>query len=359
MVELCGLFRIAPSQLTLFSWGLIHALQVLSDLSGVDITGSMVATALCTREIGEGSCRFELSPRPFFRSHVVLPEWLDNTPTSGEYFFAVHLGPRPNGLRLSWSPSGESPEDPPEWTWFPDVLFNLASNLCDTAFLLHPDIIQLTSLASTDEHFFIPEPTIPHECVLYFVDDLRDQNWYSIKDFKIKTNDGRTMTTNNTFKLKFTISTIVKHIPSVSSSLHFYPSSFVDIIHRRLDFQIAIDVIGLLVSCAPIQFRFNEESKINDIAFLSFNIEDDRERIIECQAVGDTLRKIVFVVNNLEILKFAYYDFGILINSQMVCTNTTRYYGTLIYLKLTRYKKGSSSHLNRMNTHQSDGGVGN
>ncbi|KAL0853746.1 hypothetical protein Bca101_058898 [Brassica carinata] len=137
MVELCGLFRIAPSQLTLRSWGLLHALQVLSDLSGVDITGSMVATGFCTREIGEGSRRSELSPRPFFRSHVVLPEWLDNTPTSGEYFFAVHLGPRPNGLRLSWSPS--------------------ASNLRDTAFLLHPDIIQLTSLASTDEHLFIPE----------------------------------------------------------------------------------------------------------------------------------------------------------------------------------------------------------
>ena len=84
------------------------------------------------------------------------------------------------------------------------------------------------------------QATIPHECVLYFVDDLRDQNWYSIKDFKIKTNVGRTRTTNNTFKLKFTISTIVKPIPSVSSSLHFYPSSFVDIIHRRLDFQIAV-----------------------------------------------------------------------------------------------------------------------
>ncbi|KAG2314288.1 hypothetical protein Bca52824_017410 [Brassica carinata] len=230
MVELCGLFRIAPSQLTLRSWGLLHALQVLSDLSGVDITGSMVATGLCTREIGEGSRRSELSPRPFFRSHVVLPEWLDNTPTSGEYFFAVHLGPRPNGLRLSWSPSGEK-----------------------------------------------IQATIPHECVLYFVDDLQDQNWYSIKDFKIKTNVGRTMTTNNTFKLKF---------PYISSSLNLYPSNFVDIIHRRLDFQIAVDVIGLLVSCAPIQFRFNEESKINDIAFLSFKIEDDRERIIECQAVG-------------------------------------------------------------------------
>lgn len=108
MVELCGLFRIAPSQLTLRSWGLIHALQVLSDLSGVDITGNMVATAFCTREIGEGSRRFELSPRPFFRSPVVLPEWLDNTPTSGEYFFALHLGPRPMGLRLSWSPSGKT-----------------------------------------------------------------------------------------------------------------------------------------------------------------------------------------------------------------------------------------------------------
>ncbi|KAG2328811.1 hypothetical protein Bca52824_011539 [Brassica carinata] len=132
------------------------------------------------------------------------------------------------------------------------------------------------------------QATIPHECVLYFVDDLQDQNWYSIKDFKIKTNVGRTMTTNNTFKLKFTISTIVKPIPSESSSLYFYPSSFVDIIHRRLDFQIVVDVIGLLVSSAPIQFCFNEESKINDIAFLSFKIEDDREHIIECQAVGDT-----------------------------------------------------------------------
>ncbi|KAG2311867.1 hypothetical protein Bca4012_026364 [Brassica carinata] len=157
MVELYGLFRISQSQLTLRSWGLIHALQVLSDLSAIEITGSMVATAFCTREIGEGSRRFELSPRPFCRSPVEFPEWLDNTPTSGEYFFAIHLGPRPNGLRLSWSPSGVSPENPPEWIAFPEDLFNLASNLRDLAFLLHPDINQLTSLASTDEHLFIPE----------------------------------------------------------------------------------------------------------------------------------------------------------------------------------------------------------
>ncbi|KAL0864447.1 hypothetical protein Bca101_043565 [Brassica carinata] len=132
------------------------------------------------------------------------------------------------------------------------------------------------------------QATIHHECVLYFDDDLQDHIWYSIKDFRINTNVGRTKTTNNIFKLKFTISTIVKPIPSVSSLLYFYPSSFVDTIHRRLDFQIAVDVIGLVVSCAPIQFIFNEESKINDLAFLSFKIEDDRERIIECQSVGDT-----------------------------------------------------------------------
>lgn len=106
MVELCSLLRIAPSQLTLRSWGLIHALQVLSDLSAVEITGSMVATAFRTREIGEGSRRFELLPRPRCRSPVKLPEWIENTTTSGEYFFVRHLGPRPDGFRHSWSPLG-------------------------------------------------------------------------------------------------------------------------------------------------------------------------------------------------------------------------------------------------------------
>ncbi|KAG2322963.1 hypothetical protein Bca52824_016176 [Brassica carinata] len=56
----------------------------------------------------------------------------------------------------------------------------------------------------------------------------------------IKTNVSRTGTTNNPFKLKFSISTIVKPIPSVSSSLYVYPTRFADIIHKRLDFQIAV-----------------------------------------------------------------------------------------------------------------------
>ena len=73
--------------------GLIHALQVLSDLSAVEITGSMVATAFRTREIGEGSRRFELLPRPRCRSPVELPEWIENTSKLGEYFF--RSSPRP------------------------------------------------------------------------------------------------------------------------------------------------------------------------------------------------------------------------------------------------------------------------
>jgi len=101
MVELCGLFRIAPSQLTLRSWGLIHALQVLSDLSAVEITGSMVATAFCTQEIGEGSRRFEFLPLPLCRSLVELPKWIENTPTCGKKISVLDLHPRPNGLRLS------------------------------------------------------------------------------------------------------------------------------------------------------------------------------------------------------------------------------------------------------------------
>ena len=77
------------------------------------------------------------------------------------------------------------------------------------------------------------QETIPHECVIYLVDDFRENNWYSIKDFKIKTNVGRTRTINyNIFKLKFTISTIVKQIAYVSS--FYYPSRFADIINRGL-----------------------------------------------------------------------------------------------------------------------------
>lgn len=118
------------------------------------------------------------------------------------------------------------------------------------------------------------------------------------------------------------------------------------------------DVIGVVVSCAPIQFLFNEETNFKDLAFLSFKIEDDRyihyhcvllslillKNMIYCSVIicllyiGNvesnakqwvtlpfSLRKIVFFVNNLEFLKYAYYDFGILINSQLVLFCSTSF----------------------------------
>lgn len=36
------------------------------------------------------------------------------------------------------------------------------------------------------------------------------------------------------------------------------------------------DVIGVIISCAPIQFLLDEATKFKDIPFLSFTIEDDR-----------------------------------------------------------------------------------
>ncbi|KAF3530186.1 hypothetical protein DY000_02040009 [Brassica cretica] len=116
----------------------------------------MVAAAFHTREIGELSRLFELLPRPRCTSPVEFPEWIENTSTFGEYLFLLHLGPRPNGFRLSWSPLGISPDDPAESTTFLENLLNLATNLRDPAFLLHPDITQMTSLASSDSYLFVP-----------------------------------------------------------------------------------------------------------------------------------------------------------------------------------------------------------
>ena len=37
-----------------------------------------------------------------------------------------------------------------------------------------------------------------------------------------------------------------------------------------------LDVIGVVVSWAPIKFLLNEETKFNDLPFLTFTLEDDR-----------------------------------------------------------------------------------
>lgn len=43
MMEYCKSVQLAPTQLDLRAWGLINTLQVLFDLSGIDISGEMIA----------------------------------------------------------------------------------------------------------------------------------------------------------------------------------------------------------------------------------------------------------------------------------------------------------------------------
>lgn len=102
--ELCAEVEIAPSQLTLRSWGLMNAIQVLSDLSGIFVTGLMVAGAFRVQETAFNSRRFELLPRSGARSPVLIPDWLNPSEEGGHYIYVLHRGPL--AISRSWSPPG-------------------------------------------------------------------------------------------------------------------------------------------------------------------------------------------------------------------------------------------------------------
>ncbi|VVB16956.1 unnamed protein product [Arabis nemorensis] len=102
--ELCAEVEIAPSQLTLPSWGLMNAIQVLSDLSGIFVTGLMVAGAFRVEETAFNSRRFELLPRSGARSPVLIPDWLNPSEEGGHYIYVLHRGPL--AISRSWSPPG-------------------------------------------------------------------------------------------------------------------------------------------------------------------------------------------------------------------------------------------------------------
>ena len=50
------------------------------------------------------------------------------------------------------------------------------------------------------------------------------------------------------------------------------------------------DGIGLVVSCAPIQFILNEETKFNDLPFLCFTIEEDRYILLPFSLIKNRFR---------------------------------------------------------------------
>ncbi|VVA93828.1 unnamed protein product [Arabis nemorensis] len=104
LIEYCELMQIAPSQLVLRAWGLIHALQVLSDLSGIDTSGKMVAHSFHLVSVEGNSRIFNLQLCEGESSPVDLPMWLDASVDGGEYFYVIHNGV--GRVRSCWSDIG-------------------------------------------------------------------------------------------------------------------------------------------------------------------------------------------------------------------------------------------------------------
>ncbi|VVB01575.1 unnamed protein product, partial [Arabis nemorensis] len=150
--ELCAEVEIAPSQLTLPSWGLMNAIQVLSDLSGIFVTGLMVAGAFRVEETAFNSRRFELLPRSGARSPVLIPDWLNPSEEGGHYIYVLHRGPL--AISRSWSPPGFVPPVRHSYPVFPDVLFDLDRRLRDPRFLLSTECIYDSSLVASFYHPF-------------------------------------------------------------------------------------------------------------------------------------------------------------------------------------------------------------
>ncbi|VVB05020.1 unnamed protein product [Arabis nemorensis] len=155
MTEYCELMQIAPSQLVLRAWGLIHALQVLSDLSGIDISGKMVAHSFCLVSVEGNSRRFNLQLREGESSHVDPPMWLDASADGGEYFYVIHDGV--GRVRSCWLDIGVVPADVIHDESFPDVFYELDKSYMNTALLLHPRIVDRTSLDTSLTDPFIPQ----------------------------------------------------------------------------------------------------------------------------------------------------------------------------------------------------------
>ncbi|KAH0851158.1 hypothetical protein HID58_094946, partial [Brassica napus] len=112
----------------------------------------VAAAAFHTREIGEGSRLFEL-----YHVLVVRPQWNFRSGSKTHQHLANIYSFFTSARDLTdFVSPGISPDDPAESTTFLENLLNLATNLRDPAFLLHPDIIQMTSLASSDSYLFVP-----------------------------------------------------------------------------------------------------------------------------------------------------------------------------------------------------------
>ncbi|KAH0854591.1 hypothetical protein HID58_063686, partial [Brassica napus] len=114
----------------------------------VEITSSMVAAAFHTREIGEGSRLSSCTT-----SSLYVPSGISGSGSKTHQHLANIYSFFTSARDLTdFVSPGISPDDPAESTTFLEKSVELATNLRDPAFLLHPDIIQMTSLASSDSY---------------------------------------------------------------------------------------------------------------------------------------------------------------------------------------------------------------
>lgn len=95
MIDYCELLQLAPDQLDLLLWGMIHLLQVFYDLSDINISVEMIAGAFGVQPLSRGCRRLTLvrrmsrvKPSPVsLRTHLVPPLSSDNS------LFLIYSGP--------------------------------------------------------------------------------------------------------------------------------------------------------------------------------------------------------------------------------------------------------------------------
>lgn len=141
--------RLAPGQLDFIAWGLIHSFQVLSDLSGIDVTTEMIDGAFRFVPLVKGSRRFTLTSRERGRPSPVHLPW--HLVPSLYGFYTYHN----RHIELVSCLSRAFPRNDFPCVEFPGNLHRLSSIFLGSAFLLRDELISRSSLGMTLDKPFV------------------------------------------------------------------------------------------------------------------------------------------------------------------------------------------------------------
>ncbi|VVB01421.1 unnamed protein product [Arabis nemorensis] len=147
-----------PKPVSSSSLGIDTCSAILSDLSGIHISRKMVAHSFRLVSVEGNSRRFNLQLREGERSPIDPPMWLDANADGGEYFYVIHDGV--GRVYSCWSDIGVVPEDVIPDESFPDIFYELDKSFMNTVLLLHPRIVDQTSLDTSLNDPFIPQQNL-------------------------------------------------------------------------------------------------------------------------------------------------------------------------------------------------------